>query len=172
MSEATQAQQTQYVSFRLGRESYALDIWHAREIVDAPPLSQMPNAPAWIPGLMNLRGRIVPVVDLKKKFGLEDAASASVARGYVIIVEIGGEDRPPMSIGLLVDAVLEVFDLPASELEPPPKFGARFSRSYLVGMTKRAAAIVAVMDAAKVLADTDVLLEDQCEPAAGCEASA
>lgn len=172
MSNHSSSALNQYVSFRLGKETYALDIWHAREIVDEPPLSQMPNAPEWIPGLMNLRGRILPVVDLKKKFGLEGGPGQTTARGYVIVVEIESEGRAPQSIGLLADSVLEVFDLPASQLEPPPKFGARYSRAYLVGMAKRDAGIVAVMDASMVLEDTDELLEDKEEEPSGSELDA
>jgi purine-binding chemotaxis protein CheW len=149
----------EYVSFRLGKEIYAVDIWHAREIVDAPPLSRLPNAPAWIPGLINLRGRILPVVDLKKKFGLADEPLRQSAQAYIVVVELPSEQGEPMSVGMLADAVLEVFDVPASELDPPPKFGARFSRDYLLGMAKRAAGIVAIMDAPRVLADADAIVD-------------
>ncbi len=148
----------QYVSFRLGKEMYALDVWQAREIVDAPALNQLPNAPAWLPGLMNLRGQVVPVVDLKEKFGL-DAGTKQVGRGaYVIVVDLPRKEHDQVTIGVLADEVLEVFDLTPSEIGPPPAFGARYSRSYLLGMAKREGGIVALMDAPKVLSDTDVLV--------------
>jgi purine-binding chemotaxis protein CheW len=148
----------EYVSFRLGTELYALDVWHAREIVDAPPVSQLPNAPDWIAGLMNLRGRIVPVVDLKRKFDLGDGGQGG-GRGYVIVVDVESDDGTSSAVGVLADAVLEVFDLGDAELTPPPKFGARFSRAYLRGLIKRETSVIAVMDAARVLADADAVLE-------------
>jgi purine-binding chemotaxis protein CheW len=156
----------QYVSFRLGKEMYALDIWQAREIVDAPPLNQLPNAPAWLPGMMNLRGQVVPVVDLKEKFGLNAGLHEKQTPAYVIVVEVARKDEDPITVGVLADEVIEVFDVAAADLDAPPAFGARYSRSYLLGMTKRAGAIVAVMDAPKVLSDTDVLV-----PAEGAVAS-
>ena len=137
---------------------YALDVWQAREIVDAPALNQLPNSPPWLPGMMNLRGQVVPVVDLKEKFGLNAGSSAKERRAYVIVVEIPKKDADPMTVGVLADEVIEVFDLALSEIEPPPMFGACYSRSYLLGMAKRDGAIVAVMDAPKVLSDTDVLV--------------
>lgn len=155
-----------YVSFRLGKEIYALDIDHAREIVDVPQLSALPKAPPWIVGLMNLRGRIVPLVDLKKKFDLVMEASHELP--YVIIVELTlpDEEGQTLVVGVLADAVLEVFDLADSELGAAPKFGQRFSRSYLRGMVRRDDAMIIVMDAAKVLSDVDEpALEPELEPA-------
>ncbi len=160
----------EYVSFRIGKELYAIDVWHAREVVDTPAVSQMPNAPDWIFGMMNLRGRIVPVVDLKKKFGLAEAAEAAAhARTYVVVVELPGDDGDALPVGLLADAVLEVFDFDPAQLAPPPQFGARFSRAYLLGMVKRDTAIVAVMNAAKVLSDAEAVMADGDEGAAPSE---
>src|SRR5580704_5217333 len=145
----------QYVSFRLGKEMYALDVWQAREIVDSPVLNQLPNAPAWLPGMMNLRGQVVPVVDLKEKFGLNAGLHEKQTPAYVIVVEVARKDEDPITVGVLADEVIEVFDLVSSEIEPPPAFGASYSRSYLLGMAKRGATIVAVMDAPQVLSDAD-----------------
>lgn len=147
-------QANHYVAFRLGKEAYAIDVALAREIVDSPKLRQLPAAPAWIPGLMNLRGRVVPVVDLKKKFELGSEAEPG---GYVIVVELT-TDGEPFAVGVLADAVLEVFELAPEELGPAPRFGARFSRTYLRGMAKRNDEVLVVMDAEKVLSDSDVRL--------------
>jgi purine-binding chemotaxis protein CheW len=157
----------EFVSFNLGTEAYAIDVWHAREIVDAPELSRLPNAPAWIPGVMNLRGRVVPVVDLKRKFGLSSDVAAK-GRGYVIVVELPHEDGV-ITVGVAADSVIEVFDLADPDLTPPPRFGERFSRAYLRGMARRPRGLVAVMDAEKVLADTDAL--DLAEGDEAAEAS-
>jgi purine-binding chemotaxis protein CheW len=148
-------QANHYVAFRLGKEAYAIDVALAREIVDSPKLRQLPAAPAWIPGLMNLRGRVVPVVDLKKKFELGGDDDAS--RGYVIVVELV-TDGEPFAVGVLADAVLEVFELLPEDLSPAPRFGARFSRTYLRGMARRNDEVLVVMDAEKVLSDSDVRL--------------
>lgn len=121
----------QYVSFRLGEETYALDVSHAKEIVEAPRLTPMPHAPPWIRGVMNLRGSVVPVVDLKRKFVM--GATELGAHTCVLLIEFESESSQFL-IAVLVDAVLE---LSPSELEPPPAFGARYSRKYLKGVGRR-----------------------------------
>ncbi len=153
---------SQYVSFLLGKEAYALDILEAREIVDLPALRRLPSTPSWILGLMDLRGEFVPVVDLKKKFELEPGEEAESK--VVVVVAFQAEDGRDLVVGLLADAVLDVFELPRRELGPAPNFGARFSRSYLRGITKRDGQLVMVMEATKLLADTEVRL--LAEPAA------
>ena len=146
------AQMNQYVSFRLAEETYALDVSHAKEIVEAPRLTPMPHAPAWIRGVMNLRGSVVPVVDLKRKFAM--GTTELGAHTCVLLVEFASESSQFL-IAVLVDAVLAVFELSPSELEPPPAFGARYSRKYLKGVGRREGAMFMVLDANEVFADVE-----------------
>lgn len=154
------ASTNQYVTFRLDDETYALDVGNAREIVEAPRLTRMPNAPSWIRGVMNLRGSVVPVIDLKQKF---DMGVTELTRlSCVLLVEFM-LDQEPFVIGVLVDAVLEVFELPPETIEPPPKFGARYSRQYLRGMGRRNDRVFVILDADKVFSDTGLAFEPEAE---------
>lgn len=138
----------EYISFLLGDKAYAIDVPHVREVVDTPMLSRLPNAPAWITGVMNLRGRVVPVVDLRRV--LELSGASSNARGYVIVVELPS-DEGLITVGMGVDSVIEVFDLGATELTASPRFAERTSPVYLRGMARRPRGLVAVIDAEKIL---------------------
>ncbi|MBK7395210.1 MAG: chemotaxis protein CheW [Myxococcales bacterium] len=142
-----------YVSFLLGEETYALDVREAREIVDLPALRRLPNAPPWIVGVMDLRGAVVPVVDLEKKLGIPRTGGAAAGYVVVVVLQVRGQE---LVVGVLADAVLDVFELAADELGRPPAFGARFSRSYLRGTTDRDGQLVLVLEATRVLADRDV----------------
>ncbi|MGC4093302.1 MAG: chemotaxis protein CheW [Polyangiaceae bacterium] len=147
----------QYITFQLDDEIYALDVAHAREIVEVPRLTRMPNAPMWIRGVMNLRGSVVPVIDLKHKF---DMGSTEITpRSCVLIVEFEFEDSI-FTIGVLVDAVLAVFELPPQQIEMPPKFGARYSRKYLKGVGRRDERVFMILEANEVFADIEVELDE------------
>ena len=146
----------QYVSFKLDEEIYALDVAHAREIVEVPRLTRMPNAPEWIRGVINLRGTVVPVIDLKHKFHM--GATEVTQRSCVLLVEFEF-DAALFVIGVLVDAVLAVFELPAEAIESPPKFGARYSRKYLKGVGRHDGHVFMILEANEVFADVDVETE-------------
>jgi purine-binding chemotaxis protein CheW len=156
-------QTREYLSFRLGKEHYALDVANAREVIEITSLAAMPKAPAWVRGMVNLRGSVVPVLDLKRKFEMGDTELAE--RSCVVIVEFLLEGEP-FVVGVLVDAAAEVFEYPASQIEAPPRFGTRFSRSYLRGMGRRDDYLFVILEADKVFADTDVLelAEDEMPP--------
>jgi purine-binding chemotaxis protein CheW len=145
----------QYVTFKLGEEVYALDVANAREVAELTSLTPMPKAPNWVRGVLNLRGTVVPVVDLKRKF---DMGETKLERGSsVLIVEFSLEVERYV-IGVLCDVALEVFEYADKDIEAPPKFGARYSRSYLRGMGRREQYLFAILVAEKVFADTDTLL--------------
>ena len=152
----------QYVTFRLDDETYALDVGNAREIVEAPRLTRMPNAPAWIRGVMNLRGSVVPVIDLKQKF---DMGTTEITRHSCVLLVEFMLNEEPFVIGVLVDAVLEVFELAPETIEPPPKFGARYSQKYLRGMGRRNNRVFVILDADKVFSDTNAYVESGEEEA-------
>lgn len=159
----------QYVTFQLDDEIYALDVAHAREILEVPRLTRMPNAPAWIRGVMNLRGAVVPVIDLKHKFDM--GATELSARSCVLIVEFVF-DETIFVIGVLVDAVLAVFELAPEAIESPPQFGARYSRKYLHGVGRHGDRVFMILAANEVFADVEVELdEDSSSPAASASAA-
>jgi purine-binding chemotaxis protein CheW len=142
-----------YVVFRLGEEVYGLDVANAREIVQVPRLTPIPSVPDWIRGVVNLRGSVVPVIDLKMKFNMGRTEVA--ADSCVLIVEfLDGDDD--FVVGVLADHVLDVLELGEKAIEPPPKFGARFARAYLRGLARRGNLLFVILDAAKVFADANV----------------
>ena len=158
----------QYITFQLDDEIYALDVAHAREIVEVPRLTRMPNSPAWIRGVMNLRGSVVPVIDLKHKFGM--GATEVTLRSCVLVVEFVFEDAI-FVIGVLVDMVLAVFELAPDLVESPPKFGARYSRKYLKGMGRRDERVFMILEANEVFADVELEIDEtQTAPEFGAEA--
>jgi purine-binding chemotaxis protein CheW len=142
-----------YVVFGLGDEVYALDVVNAREIVGVPPLTPIPSAPEWIRGVINLRGSVVPVIDLKSKFGM--GRTDGTPSSCVLIVEFSA-DGEDFVVGVLADRVLEVLEVADSAIEPPPKFGARFSRAYLRGLGRKGDLLFVILDAGKVFSDVNV----------------
>ena len=147
----------QYVTFKLDDEIYAIDVAHAREIVEVPRLTRMPNAPEWIRGVINLRGAVVPVIDLKSKFSMGVAA---ITRDSCVLVVEFMFDATNFVIGVLVDSVLSVMEVEPTQVEPPPKFGARYSRKYLQGVGRCDNRVFMILNADEVFADVDVQIEE------------
>jgi purine-binding chemotaxis protein CheW len=147
---------TQYLSFQLAGEEFAFGILRVKEILEYDTITRVPSAPAAIRGVINLRGSVVPVVDLALLFGL--APTAVTKRTCVVIVEVRIDDAD-LVMGVLADAVSQVIDLGPDAIEPPPAFGSRVRVEYLVGMGK--------VDARKfvLILDIDRLLGDVTLPA-------
>lgn len=146
---------SQYLTFRIGDESYGLDVANAREIVEGPSLTPMPKAPPWVRGVLNLRGSIVPVLDLKRKFEMGETEIGPHSVVVIVEFELEGEE---FVVGMLADRALEVFEYEPKDIEAPPKFGARYAKSYLRGVGRRAGYLFVILAAEKVFADTDTLV--------------
>ncbi|KPA91746.1 MULTISPECIES: chemotaxis protein CheW [Pseudomonas] len=139
----------QYLTFILGGEMFALGILGIKEIIEYGSLTVVPMMPAFVRGVINLRGAVVPVVDLSARFGRE--TSTITRRSCVIIIEARSEEGEPQDIGLLVDTVSAVQDIPADQIEPPPSFGARIRADFISGMAKVDGKFVIVLAVDKVL---------------------
>jgi len=149
--EATE--QTQFLTFLLGEEQYAISILRVREIIEYETVTRVPNMPASIRGVINLRGAVVPVVDLAVRFGLRD--SQVTKRTCVIIAEVeAGGDR--LVMGLMADAVSQVIDLPPADIEPPPAFGTRVRVDFLKGLGKMGKKFVLILDLDRALSGTEL----------------
>ena len=147
-------EQTQYLTFYLGGEEYAIGILQAKEILEYDTLTKVPQTPPSIRGVINLRGSVVPVVDLAAKFGLPP--STVTKRTCIIIVEAGlGGTRTVM--GVLADAVSQVMDLAPEDIEPPPAFGTAVRVDYLQGMGKVGKKFVLILDVDRVLSAPELL---------------
>ncbi|KPW46490.1 chemotaxis protein CheW, partial [Pseudomonas syringae group genomosp. 3] len=127
-------EEAQYLTFMLGGEMFAIGILGIKEIIEYGSLTVVPMMPAFVRGVINLRGAVVPVVDLSARFGRQN--SEITRRSCVIIIEASTEDGQPQDIGLLVDNVSAVLEIPASQIEPPPNFGARIRADFISGMAK------------------------------------
>jgi purine-binding chemotaxis protein CheW len=134
----------QVVGFRIGRETFGLPISIVREIVRVPEITAVPNAPDYIEGVINLRGRIIPVVDLRKRFGEEVEAASKKHR--IVVVEM--ESR---RIGLLVNSASEVLKIPPSEIEAPHNVFQEGELNYITGVGKLRGRLVILLDLNKVL---------------------
>lgn len=151
---------THYLSFRIDQEVYGIDIGHAREVLEVSTLTPMPKAPPWIRGVVNLRGSVLPVIDLRRRFGMGESALGK--KPSVVVVELmQGDDM--IQVGVLVDTALEVFEYNDAQIEPPPKFGARFSRNYLRGVGRRSDYLFFILIAEKVFTDQDVSEQDETD---------
>jgi purine-binding chemotaxis protein CheW len=150
--EATE--QTQFLTFLLAEESYAVSILRVREIIEHDTVTRVPNMPPSIRGVINLRGAVVPVVDLAVRFGLRDCQVTKRTCVIIVEVEVNGER---LVIGLMADAVSQVIDLPPADIEPPPPFGTRVRVDFLQGLGKIGKRFVLILDLDRALSSTDLL---------------
>jgi purine-binding chemotaxis protein CheW len=146
----------QYLTFVLGGEVYALGILKIKEIIQYGDLTEVPMMPNFIRGVINLRGRVVPVVDLAARFG-RGVTSVSRRTSIVIIEMEQNEESEGQSIGIMVDAVNEVVDIAASEIEPPPSFGAKIRPDFISGMAKQTGRFIIVLNLDQVLSMEEMI---------------
>lgn len=157
-------EQDQYLIFTLGGESFAIGILGVKEIIEYGSLTPVPMMPEVVRGVINLRGAVVPVVDLARRFGR--ASTAINKRTCIVIIELtlGGERY---DVGVMVDAVNEVIDIARNEIEPAPSFGARIRTDFIGGMGKLAGRFVIILDVDRVLSmDEIAAAAQQAEPVA------
>jgi purine-binding chemotaxis protein CheW len=162
----------QYLTFMIGREEYAVSLLKVKEIIEYDTVTQVPKTPEWIRGVINLRGSVVPVIDLAVKF--RQAPSVAGKLTCIVITEVlngvegaqSGEEAAVM--GIMADSVRQVIDLRPQDIEEPPSFGTRAKVDYLLGMARSGKKFCLLLDTEKVLS-TDELLElpDLTEEASG-----
>ena len=144
---------SQYLTFSLGGEMFAVGILNVKEIIEYGHLTEIPMMPTFIRGVINLRGSVVPVIDLSARFGGKTTEVSR--RTCIVIVEVSdGEMRH--DIGIMVDAVSEVLDIPAGEIEPPPSFGAKIRADFIFGMGKVDGKFVIILNIGKVLSVEEI----------------
>ena len=144
---------SQYLTFSLGGEMFAVGILNVKEIIEYGNLTEIPMMPAFIRGVINLRGSVVPVIDLSARFGGKSTELSR--RTCIVIVEVADEETRH-DIGIMVDAVSEVLDIPGSEIEPPPTFGARIRADFIFGMGKVNGKFVIILNINKVLSVEEI----------------
>lgn len=149
-----------YLTFALGKEGYGLEILKVREIIGFMEITAVPRTPAHVKGVINLRGQVISVVDLRSKFGMEAAAKTDETCIIVVDVSQGGRK---VNTGIIVDKVSEVQNIAEENIEPPPAFGASVSTDFILGMGKVGQAVKILLDIDRVLGREDVIVPPQTE---------
>ena len=148
-------QTTQYLTFGIDQERFALPVEKVQEILDLQPISRLPHAPAYVLGLMDVRGVGMLVIDLRTKFGLNRAEPTNRTRAIVVEAVIDGQTSP---VGLVADCVFEVTDLGGKDLEPTPAIGSRWRADYIVGIGRHGPIFVIVLELDRLLSEAEPLL--------------
>lgn len=157
-AEAAGQDLEQYLTFMLGGETFAIGILHIKEIIEYGQLTTVPMMPDFIRGVINLRGAVVPVIDLSSRFG--GRRSEVTRRSCIVILELHVEEETQV-IGVVVDAVNEVLEIAAGDIEPPPAFGTRIRTDFIAGMGKVQEKFVIILDVDNVLSVEDLGLIGQ-----------
>ncbi len=144
-----------YLTFTLAKEEYGIGILKVKEIIGMIPITNVPRTPAFVKGVINLRGKVLPVVDLRLKFNMGEIPYTE--RTCIIVVEIDTDDEMVL-IGIVVDAVSEVLSIAAEAIEDPPAFGASLSTDYILGMAKTDSGVKIILNIDKVLNQADISL--------------
>ena len=142
-----------YLTFILKEESYGIGILKVKEIIGMMPITSVPRTPDFVKGIVNLRGKVIPVLDLRLRFGM--APMDYTDRTCIIVVELD-KDGETIMVGIVVDAVSEVLNIKEEEIEETPAFGARIETSYIMGMAKVDKGVKILLDIDRVLSGDEV----------------
>ncbi len=153
MSEKTETSSRQYLAFTLAEETYALAIEKVREILEWMPVTRVPRCPEFMIGVVNVRGGVVPVIDLRVKFGME--ATTKTVNSCIVITEISLGNET-IVLGALADSVQEVIDLEPDAIEPAPKIGTRVDMDFIHGIGKREESFVIILDIDRVFSEEEL----------------
>jgi len=152
--------QQQYLTFMLGGETFAIGILAIKEIIEYGNLTEVPMMPDYIRGVINLRGSVVPVVDLSARFGRK--STQLTRRTCIVIIEVAS-DQETQVVGVVVDAVNEVLEIAQDQIEPPPAFGAKIRTDFIRGMGKVDSKFVIILNVGNVLSIDDLALLEQAD---------
>jgi purine-binding chemotaxis protein CheW len=152
-SKALLDREGKYLTFALGPEEYGLEILKVREIIGYMEITAVPQTPHEVKGVINLRGQVIPVVDLRAKFGMETAEITE--ESCIIVVEISHGNRN-CSMGIVVDHVQEVLDIKGQDIEEAPQFGSSVDTNFILGMGKIGDTVKILLDIDRVLGDGDL----------------
>jgi len=143
----------QYLTFQLDDEVFAIDVANVREILEFNSVTRVPKSPEYMRGVINLRGSVVPVFDMRLKFGM--TGTERTINTCIVVVEVSyeGED---IIIGALVDSVQEVFEMDSSLIEPAPRIGTQLKTEFIKGMGKKDDSFIIILDIAKVFSLEDL----------------
>ncbi len=153
MSRESITETTQYLTFKLDDEVFAVDVAKVREILDFTPATKVPGTPEFMRGIINVRGNVVPVVDMRLKFGLTQ--TEKTVDTCIVVMEIAVDDDTTV-LGALVDSVQEVFELEPGQIEPPPRIGTRWRTEFIRGIGKRNNELIIILDIDMVFSTSEL----------------
>jgi purine-binding chemotaxis protein CheW len=149
-----------YLTFSLAGEEYGIGILKVKEIIGMMPITHVPQTPDYVKGVVNLRGKVIPVVDLRLKFGIEPIDYSE--RTCIIVVEIIHANKT-ISMGIVVDSVSEVLNIKSGDIEDTPSFGTKLKTEFILGMAKTGSNVKILLDIDLVLADEDVAVMENAD---------
>ncbi len=155
MAESTIMKAGQYLTFKLKEEVYALDISKVREVLDFTAITKVPQTPDYMLGVINLRGSVVPVVDMRLKFGM--SKTEATVNTCIIIVEVNFDDEL-IILGALADSVKEVLELAPDQIEPPPRIGTGLKTKFISGMGRKENEFIIILDIDKAFSTDELSL--------------
>jgi len=149
------SESSQYITFKLGDELFAIDVAQVREVLEVSQITKVPTAPEYMRGVVNVRGKAIPVVDLRLRFGLPKRVDAVNTRIVVMELELDGEAT---TLGGIADSVHEVLELEPGNIEPPPRIAMRWRTDFIQGMGKRGEDFIIILDVNAVFASDELAL--------------
>jgi purine-binding chemotaxis protein CheW len=155
MSVAEITDTTQFLTFGLGDDVFAIDVIKAKEVLDFAEVTQVPQTPDYMLGVINLRGSVVPVIDMRRKFNM--ATTDRTRNTCIVVVEVD-VDGDSVTVGALADSVREVIDLSPAQIEPPPRIGTRLNTEFIKGMGNLDDRFVIILDIDKVFSIDDLVM--------------
>ena len=155
MSETNIKETAQYLTFKLGEELFALDVTQVREVLDVTAITKVPRSPEYMRGVINVRGNVVPVADLRLKFGMVQADHTVDTR--IVVMELTLENES-LVIGALADSVHDVMDIDPQQIESAPKIGAKWNTTFIKGIGKAEDQFIIILDIDKVFSSDEVKL--------------
>ena len=155
MSETGIMETSRYLTFKLEDEVFALDVGQVREVLDLSPITKVPKAPRFMRGVINVRGSVVPVVDLRLKFGMPEIKNTLDTR--IVVMELS-LDNETVVVGAIADSVHEVMELEVGHIEPPPKIGSRWRTEFIKGIGKRDNQFIIILDIDKIFSSDDLAI--------------
>ena len=159
---------TQYLTFKLDSELFAIDVAKVREILDFTPATKVPGTPAFMPGIINVRGNVIPVVDMRLKFGM--SRTEKTVDTCIVVLEISVDNETTI-VGALVDSVEEVFELEPKQIVPPPSIGTRWRSEFLRGIGKHSDNLIIILDIDRIFTSDEMAVFQTANPVAALSAA-
>jgi len=157
-AKAVSNREGKYLTFALAGEEYGISILKVKEIIGLMAITTVPQTPGYVKGVINLRGKVIPVADLRLKFGME--AMAYTDRTCIVVVEIKGADKTVM-MGIVVDSVSEVLNIKAADIEDTPNFGEKLNSAIILGMAKANGSVKILLDIDRVFREEEMCILEQ-----------